>query len=283
MTIDHTLPSISPLPPIEMPDTPTSLSPCNTPDQEHSSFIRCSSASRASQNSFSTAMSTTPAPGSPPESQTHPASPIGPLSLAPPQPLRKSLSVGSFVRRDPLANGTRTKRTNTDLAMQVPVLLPLGSRDYEHRAFQQITRHRGVSFSTQGDYDPSIFEDSDFDAWHCSNRRRSSLKGKDQHHPLVPPGQLKLPPRMPALSIASSISSISTAPGSPMEEYRRLHSTTSMQHIPTRLTHPGVASISGRARSGSLGVKVTGSGKPMFVNTSPPVCLIIYLQAVPNL
>lgn len=228
-----------------------------------------SNASLASQNSFATAMSSSPGPGTPSEVPSGSSSPIPP-HLAPPQSLRKSLSVDSLVRSDIPRSATRTKRTNTELAMPDPALPPQGSRDYEHRALHEATRTRGTSLSTEGGYEPSIAEDSDLEPWPTS-RRRQSLKGKDQQHP---PGELKLPPRMPALSSASSISSISTAPSSPREEYRRLHATTSMQSIPARMSNPALSNIaSGRARSGSLGVKV--AGRPTFINIPVriPPCL----------
>lgn len=273
----HSLPSISPLPPIEMPESPTSsLSASNTPDRDHHSFMRRSSTSLASQNSFMTAMSSSPGEGTPADGPSGSSSPAHLSSLAPPQSLRKSFSVDSFVRREVPKSGTRTKRTNTDLAMPVPVLPPPGgSHDYEHRARQEAARSRGVSVSTQGDYEPSIAEDSDLELWPTS-RRRASLKGKDQQQPFVRPGELKLPPRMPALSSASSISTISTEPSSPREDYRRLHATTSMQSIPGRIVNPALASISGRARSGSLGVKV--AGRPTYINIPVSSIPIIFFN-----
>jgi hypothetical protein len=264
----HSLPSISPLPPIEMHDPPTSSQ--NSPELDRASFLRPSSTSPASHSSFTTALSSTPAQEAPAGRRSRTSSPMYHSSLAPPQSLRKSISVDSFVRRDVPKSGTRPKRTNTDLAMQVPVLPPPVSRDH---SLQQATRNRGVSFSTQGDYDPSVGEDSDLELW-PSSRRRASLKGPD---PVVRPGELRLPPRMPALSSASSTSSISTSPPSPPAEYRRLQTTTSMQSIPGRVV---LANISGRARSGSLGVRVDGGGKPMFINTQIPVSKI-YLLPVP--
>jgi hypothetical protein len=263
------LPSISPLPPIELPDAPTSG---GSSERDRSSFLRRSSTSLASHNSFATAMSSTSAQGTPAESPSRPSSPVHHSSLAPTQSLRKSISVDSFVRRDTSKTGTRPKRTNTDLAMKVPVIQPSGSRDYEHHALQ---RNRGVSFSTQGDYDPSTGDDLDVDPW--ASRRRASLKGKDSQLPFVRPGELKLPPRIPALSSTSSTSSISTTPSSPREEYRRLHATTSMQSIPGRIANPVLASISGRARSGSLGVKVDSGGRPIFINTQLPVSVFSWL------
>ncbi|KAF7969341.1 hypothetical protein HWV62_27669 [Athelia sp. TMB] len=268
MSVEHLMPSAPSNTAVSGALTP----PHDLPERAPSASTRRSSTSLASDTSFSTARSTNSGMNSPEEIPTRPASPVGPLALGLPQNLRKSLSVDSFVRRDIPIIGTRTKRTNTNLDMRVPVLPPPGlhSRDYEHRAYE-LTRHRGVSLSTQGDYESSFFEDTDYDAWHSPSRRRSSLKGKDQQQPLIRPGELKLPPRtparMPALSTTSSISSISTTPGTPMEETRRLHSTTSMQHIPTRLPHPIIAGGSGRTRSGSLGVKAA-TAKPTHINTS---------------
>lgn len=275
MTPDYLASSVFPVQPFDMPNAGP---PHDTPERNPSTFTRRSSVSLTSDSSFSTARSTTPANQSPDVVPTRPATPVGPLHLGLPHNLRHSLSVDSFVRHGIPIGSTRTKRTNTDLAMRPPVLPHQGARDFDHRAFQpdEVTRHRGASLSTQGDYDSSFFEDTDYDAWHSASRRRSSLKGKDQQQPYIRPGELKLPPRMPALSTTSSISSMSTSPGttssmgiSPItpveEETRRLHSTTSMQHIPTTPSHPAIASLSGRARSGSLGVKAS---RPVNINTS---------------
>lgn len=269
---DLALPSISPLPPIEMPDSePTSG---GSLERDRSSFLRRSSASLASHNSFTTAMSSTSAQKTPPGSPDRSLSPALHESLAlTTQSLRKSISVDSFVKRDAPKIGSRPKRTNTDLTVQVPVVQPSGSRDYEHHPLQ---RNRGVSFSTRGDYNTSAGDDLDLEPW--SSRRRASLKGKDSQLPSVPPGELKLPPRIPALSSTSSTSSISTTPSNSRDEYRRLHATTSMQSIPGRIANPVLASISGRARSGSLGVKVDSGGKPIFINTQIPVTIFLLVS-----
>jgi hypothetical protein len=261
------LPSISPLPPIEMPDSSTSG---DSLERDRSSFLRRSSTSLASHSSFTTAMSSTSAQETPQGSPDRPSSPVLHQSLAPTQNLRKSISVDSFVKRDAPKTGPRPKRTNTDLTMQVPVVQPSGSRDHA------LQRNRGVSFSTQGDYNTSTGDDLDLEPW--PSRRRASLKGKDSQLLSVRPGELKLPPRIPALSSTSSTSSINTSPSNPRDEYRRLHATTSMQSIPGRIANPVLASISGRARSGSLGVKVDGGGKPIFINTQIPVTILLLVS-----
>jgi hypothetical protein len=254
---DHSLPSILPLPPIEMPDSSSSSSPPSsrhTPEQDPSSLLGQSSTSLASQNSFTTALSSSPM------NQSRTASPMYHPSLAPPQSLRHSISVDSFVRKEVPKINTRTKRTNTDLAMPVPVRHSL-SPDYEPRA---VKRSRRVSFST--DDDPSVTGDSDLELW-PSSRRRPSLKAKEQQQPFIRPGELKLPPRMPILS---------TAPSSAREGYRRPHATTSMQFIPGRI-NPALPNMSGRARSGSLGVKA----RPTLINTQMLVSAFLLLSTVP--
>lgn len=255
----HSLPSISPLPPIEMPDSSSSPpSPQHTPDHDRFSFLGHSSTSLASQNSFTTALSSSPM------EQSRTASP---MYHPPSQGLRKSISADSLVRQDSKKACTRPKRTNTDLTMSVPVIQHSRSRDFDHRT---VTRSRGVSFSS--DYAPSVVEDCDPEPW-PSSRRRPSLKGKEQQQPFIRPGELKLPPRMPALSLASSISTISTAPSSPCEEYRYLQATTSLQSIPGRMTNPSLVNLSGRARSGSLGVKVPGA-RPTLISTQVNLFLV---------
>ena len=202
------LPSISPLPPIEMPDSPTSGS-----------------------------------------------------------------SVDSFVKRVAPKTGPRPKRIYTDLTMQVHEVQPSGSRDYKHHALQ---RNWGVCFSTQGDYNTSTGNDLNLEPW--PSQRRASLKGKDSQLPLVRPVELKLPPRIPAIvSLTSSTSSISTTSSNSRDEYRRLHATTSMQFIPGQIANLVLASISGRAQSGSLGVKVDSGGKPISINTQISVTIFLWV------
>jgi hypothetical protein len=251
------LPTISHLPPIEIPDPPSAQSSL---ERDPSSLLRRSSTSLASRNSFITALSSTSGQEIPAEGPSRTSSPAQYPSLPPPQSLRKSISVDSFVRRDVPKSGIRPKRTNTDLATQMPVIQAAVPRNYEDRSLQ---RNRGVSFSTQGDYDLSTGDDINLGLW-LSSRRRASWKGKDPHYPN--PGDLKLPPRVPTLSSASSIS-LSTTHSSPREECQHIHTTTSMQSIPSRIANPVLANISGRARSGSLGVKIDSGGKPMLINT----------------
>jgi hypothetical protein len=269
--VAHSLPSISPLPPIQMPDSSSSTpSPRHTPDHDRFSLLGRSSTSLISQNSFTTALSASP---------TEQSRTASPMYLPPPQCLRKSISADSLVRQDVPKANTRPKRTNTDLTMPVPVIQHSRSRDFDPRALQSVTRSRGVSFSS--DYDPSVTEDSYSEPW-PSSRRRLSLKGKEQQHPFVRPGELKLPPRMPALSLASSISTISTAPSSPCEEYHCLPATTSFQFIPGRMTNPALVNLSGRPRSGSLGGKVS-SGRTTLINTQLSVSVfIIILLTLPS-
>jgi len=195
-------------------------------------------------------------------------SPLPPIEM-PDSPTSRS-SVDSFVKRVAPKTGPHPKRIYTDLTMQVPEVLPSGLRDYKHHALQ---RNRGVSFCTQGDYNTSAGDDLNLKPW--PSQRRPSLKGKDSQLLLVRPVELKRPPRISVLSSTSSTSSISTTFSNSRDTYRRLHAMTSMQFIPGRIANPVLASISGRAQSGSLGVKVNSGGEPISINT--PISVTIFL------
>jgi len=273
----HSLPSLPSLPPLEMPQAELStLSiPAPPPVDSDSATSSHPTASLPLPHSFSTAFNSS--------SQLDfdsAKSPKAASSLAPPQSLRKSISVDSFVqygRDSPSSGGARPNRGNTGSALEPPRSLVFGvssrlRREREQRV--QYGRIRGASVSTaQDDYNSSLIPDSDLERSDPLNRpaesfRRASLKGHEQSRPFIRPGELPLPSRTPTLSSTSSTSSISVSTGSSNhEDVPRLQSVSSLQSIPRRGITSSIGATSGRARSGSLGVYAPNTGKRILINT----------------
>src|ERR1700722_19813749 len=205
-------------------------------------------------------------------------------SLSPSHGLRKSLSVDSLVqyaRDDPFKVGPRPNRVYTNPSGMAPpsglVFDPPSRMKRDYEPFRQSTRFRGASVTSMGeDYDQSCVGDSDVERSDPLNRRgeagrRISLKAQDMGRSFVKAGELPLPSRTPTLSSTSSMSSASGTSTSSLGHVPHPQSTLSMQSITRRATNPFVSITPGRTRSGSLGVYVTHSGKPTFVNTQAPI------------
>lgn len=264
--------SAPPLPPlatssVQMPDDRNA--PSNTlPNDSHAA------SPTSPEDSFSSALTSPTIP------QQRPASPHGSTSLLPVQPLRKSLSVDSFVqyaRDEPSpVTGTRQNRGNTGSAVDPPRHLVYGISDGLRRERERARseRSRGASVSTTGDdYGDPYVGDSDVersDPFHRStpSNRSISHKAPDQPRAYVRAGELPLPSRTPTLSTASSASSMSATSSIVQEDSPRLRSTTSMQSMPRR-TSVLTNAATGRVRSGSLGVyhPSSNSGIRMVINT----------------
>jgi hypothetical protein len=110
--------------------------------------------------------------------------------------------------------------------------------------------------------------------------RRMSSRAVDRHKAPVRGGELPLPSRTPTLSMGSTISSVSgvtpNARDHPSHGLQRLQSASSMQSMSRRsIINTTVSNTTGRARSGSLGVYVTHSGKPILVNTRVSVVRVV--------
>ncbi|KAF5374764.1 hypothetical protein D9758_000275 [Tetrapyrgos nigripes] len=248
-------------------DSPQDDSDSNTLLIPSSNLASLYSPSSTSKESFLTAMSS-------PDSDHHPtAIPVHPSpnspSLQPPQGLRKSVSVDSFVRYGRDANTSvvnRPSRGQTGSALEPPKGLTFASSSGPRSdldSIHQTARARGISVSSVRDgYQSSLAGDSDFDRSeiHSPNDRKIQPKG------FIRGGELPLPSRTPTLSTTSSMSSIMTAStsSSTQEAAPVMRSPTSLKRDSTATS---VAS-SGRTRSGSLGVYSTG--KRVYINTQVP-------------
>ncbi|KAF4605237.1 hypothetical protein EYR40_004020 [Pleurotus pulmonarius] len=265
--------SAPPLPPlatssVQMPDERNAPSTTLLPSDSHAA------SPTSPEEPFSSALT------SPTMAHQRPASPHDSTSLLPVQPLRKSLSVDSFVqyvRDEPSpVTGTRQNRGNTGSAVDPPRHLIYGISDGLRRERERARseRSRGASVSTTGDdYGDPYVGDSDVersDPFHRStpSNRSTSHKAPDQPRAYVRAGELPLPSRTPTLSTASSASSMSATSSIVQEDSPRLRSTTSMQSMPRR-TNVLTNAATGRVRSGSLGVyhPPSNSGIRMVINT----------------
>ncbi|KAL1670370.1 ras guanine nucleotide exchange factor domain-containing protein [Schizophyllum commune] len=173
--------------------------------------------------------------------------------------LRKSVSVDSFVGRTS-PTSRRSPRPDYDLVHHLPPVDDRQPLSAGRIRGQSISSTRNLQLANDSDVE---FSDS-VPPSAAERYRSTSLKG---HGRPVRPGDLPLPSRTPTLSTASSIttnSSLSSStqgeapsrekfarePGAP-----RLQSSTSLQSIPQKIAPP--ISLSGRTRSGSVGVPPT--------------------------
>ncbi|THV04927.1 ras GEF [Dendrothele bispora CBS 962.96] len=232
------------------------------------------SPSSTSKESFLTAVSS-------PDSEEQPTSkPVHSTpSLQPPQSLRKSVSVDSFVQygrevHPPVVN--RPSRGHTGSALEPPKGLTFTvskglRRDLDHT--QQSFRARGTSVSSVRDgYQSSLAGDSDVDrsdTLHSPTDRYRHLSLKSQEHSkgFVRGGELPLPSRTPTLSTTSSMSSImSASTSSSTQEAAPVTRPVTSHKMASGATSGGSSS---RTRSGSLGVY--NAGKRIFINTQVPM------------
>lgn len=281
----HTLPSLHPLPPLQMPDDstfPHKLTP-NHQVEDSISLLQSPAPSVASGTSFLTAYTSSP------QGDTESPQPRSSASsLAPPQNLRKSLSVDSFVKlgRDAHTSaGPRPNRGDTGSALDPPrgfVFDMSTGLKKERQQHAQAERGRGASISsTGGDNDSAYIVDSDAErsdplSSPVERYRHASLKGQEHPRPSVRGGELPLPSRTPTLSSTSSISSMMSAStnSSTLEGMPRLHSASSLQSLPRRVVAPTISPASGRTRSGSLGVYAPSASRRIPANAH--VCQPLY-------
>lgn len=286
------LPELPTLPPLEMPDdsSANSLAPPLSSADLNVRTLLSPTPSFASRDSFSTAY-TSPSQA---ELDSPSTTRFGESSLAPPQNLRKSLSVDSFVnygsgREVQAAIGPRPNRGNTGSAINPPRGLVFGvsaGLKKERELTRQAGRTRGESMSSSRDgHESSYTEDSDVErsdpmSSPVERYRHASLKGHDQPRPYIRGGELPLPSRTPTLSSTSSMSSIMSAStsSSTLEDIPRLQSAPSLQSLPRqRGPKSNLVITSGRTRSGSLGVYAPSTGKRMLINTQIPGVSDFYL------
>jgi hypothetical protein len=270
-TAGHSLPIIPSLPPLEM-STGVACTPSSPADDNDSPATRTNPSSR---QSFMTAL-TSSRQGTPARLDGSELRASSPSALPAPLGLRKSLSVDSFVqygREATSSTGTRANRVYTgpsfapsqDLVFEVSARLKQGN-DVPDPALQ-------VPGTSSGEeYDQSLVSDSDIERSDPLNQlgergRRVSAKSQEKNRLSIRGGELPLPSRTPTLSMTSSTSSFSGTSSSSREHAPSLQTASSMQSMARRGASIFAGVPTGRTRSGSLGVYVTHSGKPMLINT----------------
>jgi hypothetical protein len=256
---------------IPVPTSTTGLSVIPLTNENHSATLLHSPAS-SSAKSFTTACTST-------EGQNH-VNTRYPLSLPPPQSLRKSLSVDSFAKLGP--QSSRSGRGYTVPGQNPLHNLACGdspSRPEKHTSI----RHRGESFSTlyvDQDSSPSESDIDRYDPLTISSTERFrhlSLKNPEIHKPLVRGGELPLPSRAQQnTNIITSFSSVRPplASQSSFDSSKRGNSYSSLN--------------ASRSRSGSLGIYVANSLVRVATTVSeypprayPYVLLIIFNSNLP--
>lgn len=261
----HSLPAIPTLPPIQMPDK-----------SDHD-FVdsRPSSPSVTPHDATSSTVSS-------PIDATHPTPPS--ILHHPQQNLRKSVSVDSFIgyerehsstpssSRPPRAiahttsdsSGTRRTELSVDSA-----------RRHGSEVAPLYVRTRGISMSTRSDgHDSAVEQNIESESWQplkkaSDKSRRGSVKGKEQARQSRRPGDLKLPARNQLPPIPANNLPNQLAQPISRDDPRRLHSTTSLQSFPRHSSLTDV--ISGRVRSGSLGLQANPGSRGFLADTVQPM------------
>lgn len=242
------LPAIPTLPPIQMHD-----------DGDHDSV----------HSSFSVT----------PHDSTSLAVPPSIAPIASQQNLRKSVSADSFVsyERDNLSTSSSSRpraTTHTPAGSSGTRRTELSvdsARRHDAETVPSYLRTRGVSMSAKSDGHNSAVEQTfESGSWQPLKKagdksRRGSVKGKEQARQSRRPGDLKLPsrnqlPAVPANNMLNQLPQLVLR-----DDTRRLHSTTSLQSFPRHSSLTDV--ISGRVRSGSLGLQANSGGRGLLADT----------------
>ena len=260
----HSLPAIPVLPPIQMPD--------RTDHDSVDSY--CSSSSVTPYDAISPTVSSIAVTSPTPLASTHHHSQ---------QNLRKSVSVDSFV-------GYERENSSTSSSSRPPrptIHTPSGSsgtrrtelsvdsaRRHDPETVPLYVRTRGISMSTKSDgHDSAVEPNFESESWQPLKKvgdktRKGSVKGKEQARQSRRPGDLKLPARN--LLPASPTTHMPNQRPQPIlrDDPRRLHSTTSLQSFPRHSSLTDV--ISGRVRSGSLGLQANSGNRAFLADTIQP-------------
>ena len=230
--------------------TTTSSSTAPTASESHSTFLHSPASSSA--KSFTTACTST-------EGQNYVNNLHSPLSLAPPQNLRKSISVDSFAKFSRESSRPGRSYTVSDQNVSQNLVYALSPESSSRPGKHGLSvRHRGESMSNVNtDQDSPSESDTDrYDPLNISSTERfrhSSLKNLEMQKPLVRGGELPLPSRAQqnnSLSLNINMTNLSTvrpplASHSSFDSSKRVNSYASLN--------------SSRSRSGSLGIYVANS------------------------
>ena len=250
----HSLPAIPTLPPITMHD-----------ESDHDSVY-------SHHSSLSVIPSTSLTPPAPPT--------LASAHHSQQQNLRKSVSADSFVIYE-------RENSSTSSSSRPPRATPPGSsgtrrtelsvdsaRRHDAETVPLYVRTRGISVGARSDGHHSAVEQTfDSESWQPLKKvgdksRRGSVKGKEQARQSRRPGDLKLPARnqVPAVPL----NNMNQLPQFALcDDIRRLHSTTSLQSFPRHSSLTDV--ISGRVRSGSLGLQANSGGRSLLADTIQPM------------
>lgn len=257
----HSLPAIPTLPPITMHD-----------ETVHDYHSHHSSLSVTPHDSTSL---TPPAP--PTLASTH---------HPPQQNLRKSVSADSFVifeRENPsTSSGSRPRATThapaassgtrrTELSVD-------SARRHDAETVPLYVRTRGISMSARSDgHNSAVEQPFESESWQPLKKvgdksRRGSVKGKEQARQSRRPGDLKLPARNQLPAVPASNMPHQLPQPALCDDTRRLHSTTSLQSFPRHSSLTDV--MSGRVRSGSLGLQANSGGRGLLADSVQPMVRI---------
>ncbi|KAF8445971.1 ras guanine nucleotide exchange factor domain-containing protein [Boletus edulis BED1] len=260
----HSLPAIPTLPPIKMND-----------ESDRDSFHSHHSSLSATPLDGTFPIATRPAPLALPSSTHHP----------PQQNLRKSVSVDSFISYE-RENSSTSSTSRPPRATHAPTgssgirrtdLSVDSARRYDAESLPLHVRTRGMSMSARNDgHDSAVEQNFESESWQPLRKvgdksRWSSVKCKEQARQSRRPGDLKLPARNQSPAVPVNNNNIPNQYPQPVlrDDTRRLHSTTSLQSFSRHSSLTDV--ISGRVRSGSLGLQVNSGGRSSLTDMVQPM------------
>ena len=255
MAATHELPGTLPLSPLD-PNLAAGQSNLSVPkDKDAAHFLQSPTPSFA--ESFSTALTS-------PDNQVEEAARLGLSSLAPPQGLRKSVSVDSFApyNRDDSRNQSNPSPKPSHFNVYNAI------QETQRRSDAQVwpKRHNESLTALRRDHESSSPLDSDIDRYDpislpaIERFRHLSLKSQDTIKAFPRAGDLSLPSRTQSSNLVASSS------GHSHREREHLPSMSSPSRRGSAFTTP----TSGRVRSGSLGYNPPNSSKRMIINSHIP-------------
>jgi hypothetical protein len=259
-------PELLPLSPLETslkkdPNPAAGQSNLSVPkDRDAARFLQSPTPSFA--ESFSTAFTS-------PDDEVDEATRLGLSSLAPPQSLRKSVSVDSFTPYNRDGSRTQLNSSPEPSHSNVYSAVPVAQRRSDAQVWPG--RHNESLNALRRDHESSSPPDSDIDRYDpislpaIERFRHASLKSQDPSKPPLRAGDLSLPSRTQSGSAVAS----SSGHGPREREHLPSLSSASLQASFRRGSAFAPPTV-GRVRSGSLGYNPPNSSKRTIFNPHIP-------------
>lgn len=225
-------------------------------DKDAAQFLQSPTPSFA--DSFSTAFTS-------PDDEVEEATRLGPSSLAPPQSLRKSVSVDSFTPYNRDGSQTQLNSSPEPSHSNVNNTVPVTQRRSDGAQVWP-GRHNESLNALRRDHESPSPPDCDIDRYDpislpaIERFRHLSLKSQDPSKASIRPGDLSLPSR------THSSSAVASSSGHSPREREHLPMSSPPLQASSRRGSAFATPTVGRVRSGSLGYNPPNSAKRTIIN-----------------